>query len=380
MNFDNEASVLHHFAGITDPRINRRRRHELLDIIVIALLGVMCGADSWAEIEEFGKAKHDWLQTFLALPNGIPSHDTFGRVFGRINPVEFRQCFQSWIQAVATVTEGQVIAIDGKTLRGSIDKFLGKTAIQMVSAWASGNHMVLGQVKVNDKSNEITAIPQVLRLLAVKGCIVTIDAIGCQKDIAQAIVEAGGDYVLAVKGNQEHLYDELTELFTCAEEDHYVEVEHDECRVVSKGHGRLEVRRGWTITDPDYLRYIRERAAWPKLSTLAFIEYERHEGEKVTTIRRFYISSLTGSARQIVDAVRYHWSIENNLHWVLDVAFGEDRSRVRKDYGPENLAVLRHIALNLAKQDKTTKIGIKGKRLKAGWDNDYLLHLLLGGN
>jgi predicted transposase YbfD/YdcC len=384
-----DASLIAHFSQLCDPRINRRKQHLLLDIVVIGVLAVICGADAWTEMELFGKAKRKWLKAFLALPNGIPSHDTFARVFARIDPRQFEACFRSWTQdlAAAQLTPptaasqaGEVVAIDGKALRGSFDTFLGQNPIQMVSAWVSANRVVLGQVKVNEKSNEIRAIPELLQLLELSGSIVTIDAIGCQKEIAKTIIDQGCDYVLAVKANQPHLHEELRELFRCAEEDGYREVEHDVCKMTTKGHGRIEIRRCWTISDPDYLAYIRDRAGWTKLSALVRFEYERHERDKVTRHRRYYITSLAGKARQLLAAVRNHWSIENSLHWVLDIAFREDQSRIRKDHGPENFALLRRMAINLAKQDHTIKVGVKSKRLKAGWDEDYLLHLLFGHN
>lgn len=375
-----DASLIKHFSSLVDPRIDRRKQHLLVHIVVIAILAVICGADNWTAVELFGRAKQKWLDELLSLPNGIPSHDTFGRVFARLDATRFEACFRAWVQAATVTLPAQVIAIDGKTLRGSFDTFLGKTAIQMVSAWATASHLVLGQVKVDDKSNEIPAIPELLRLLEIKGCIVTIDAMGCQKAIAQAIVQKEGDYVLAVKDNQEHLHQELIELFACAAEDDFRDVQHDYCKVTSKGHGRLEIRRCWTIFDPDYLRYIRDRDRWPQLSSLVLIEYERRQGKRVTIERRYYISSLPGEARQILTVVRSHWGIENSLHWVLDIAFDEDRSRIRKDNGPENFSLLRRIAVNLAQQDQTTKAGVRSKRLKAAWDEQYLLKLLLGLN
>lgn len=375
-----DASLIKHFGSMVDPRIDRRKQHLLVHIIVIAILAVLCGADNWVDVELFGRAKQKWLDELLSLPNGIPSHDTFGRVFARLDATQFEACFRAWVQAATVALPAQVIAIDGKTLRGSFDAFLGKTAIQVVSAWATASHLVLGQVKVDDKSNEITAIPELLQLLETKGCIVTIDAMGCQKAIAQAIVDKDCDYVLAVKGNQEHLHQEVIELFACAAEDDFRDVQHDYCKVTSKGHGRLEIRRCWTIFDPDFLRYIRDRDRWPNLSSLALVEYERRQGERVTIERRYYISSLPGVAGQILTVVRSHWGVENSLHWVLDVAFAEDHSRIRKDNGPENFSLLRRIAVNLVQQDKTTKAGVKGKRLKAALDEQYLLKLLLGLN
>jgi predicted transposase YbfD/YdcC len=375
-----DASLMKHFGSMVDPRVERRKQHQLLHIIVIAILAVICGADSWVDVELFGRTKQKWLDELLSLPNGIPSHDTFGRVFARLDATQLEACFRAWVQAASGALPAQVIAIDGKTLRGSFDAFLGKTAIQLVSAWATASRLVLGQVKVDEKSNEITAIPELLRLLETKGCIVTLDAMGCQKAIAQAIVRKECDYVLAVKDNQAHLHEELSELFACAAEDDFREVQHDHCTVTTKGHGRLEIRRCWTISDPDFLRYIRDRDRWPKLASLALVEYERRQGDRVTTERRYYISSLPGKARQILTAVRSHWGVENGLHWMLDVVFHEDHSRIRKDNGPENFSLLRRIAVNLARQDKTTKAGVKGKRFKAALDDQYLLKLLFGLN
>jgi predicted transposase YbfD/YdcC len=382
-----ETALMTHFAALADPRIDRRKQHRLIDIVMIAILAVICGADGWTEVALFGQARQKWLQGFLALPNGIPSHDTFGRVFARINPQQFEACFRSWTAAVSSALElplaagsktGEVITVDGKTLRGSLDTFLAQNPIHMVSAWSSAQHLVVGQVKVDAKSNEITAIPELLQLLDLQGCIVTIDAIGCQTEIAQALVKQGSDYLLAVKDNQPHLHEEVQELFAEAEETGYREVEHDFCKVATKGHGRLEIRRCWTISAPDYLAYLRNPGAWPHLASLVRFEYECHKGDQVATHSRYYISSLAGNAQQTLAAVQNHWRVENSLHWVLDVAFAEDRSRVRKDHAPENLSILRRIALNLTKQDQTIKVGVKSKRLKAGWDEDYLLQLLFG--
>jgi predicted transposase YbfD/YdcC len=378
MNDEPTAAISNHFASLEDPRIDRTKLHQLLDIIVIAICAITCGADDWVEVELFGNAKHSWLRTFLALPNGIPSHDTFGRVFARLNAEQFQQCFLAWIQAVSEVTHGQVIAIDGKVLRGSCHRMLGKAGIDMVSAWATANQLVLGQVKVDDKSNEITAIPKLLQVLEVAGCIVTIDAIGCQTEIAEAIIDLNADYVLAVKENQGHLHEDITGLFDAAQEVKFKDVPHDYAKTTDKGHGRLEMRQCWTISDAALVNYVRNRAGWRNLRTIVKVVAERRTNGETTIDERYFISSLDGDAKRLLQAVRSHWGIENSLHWVLDIAFNEDHHRVRKDNGPANFAVLRHIALNLLKQDKSVKAGIKAKRLKAGWDEPYLLKVLFG--
>ncbi len=341
--------------------------------MTIAICGVICGADSWVELEQFGKSKEEWLKGFLELPNGIPSHDTFGRVFALLDAQQFRDCFLAWVQAVSAVTRGQVIAIDGKTLRRSHDKSLGKSAIHMVSAWASENRLVLGQTKVAEKSNEITAIPELLALLDISGCIVTIDAMGCQKEIARLIIEDSGDYVLALKENQGQLYREVKELF---EDEGLVASEGDFHETVNKGHGRLEHRRCWSIADQEYISYLNLKGEWRGLRSVAKVTGERRIGEKVSIESRYYISSLPGGAEQLLRAVREHWGIENSLHWVLDIAFREDESRVRKGHGPENLATMRHMALNLLRRETSSKGGVKARRLRAGWDETYLLKVL----
>ena len=372
------ASIEHHFSGLEDPRIDRTKLHKLLDIIVIAICAVVCGADSWVDVEMFGHAKHEWLKTFLELPNGIPSHDTFGRVFGLLDPDQFQRCFLSWIKAVSHITEGQVIAIDGKTLRGSYDKGLGKGAIVMVSAWATANRLVLGQVKVDDKSNEITAIPELLRVLDIAGCIITIDALGCQKEIAADIVKRDANYILALKENHGRLYEDVKLLFDDLEASGFTAYSFDHQQTVDKDHGRIEIRDCWTIADPEVLRHLRGAGDWEKLGTVVKVRAERHIGSEKEVKDRYYLSSLTGNAAMLLDAKRTHWQIENSLHWVLDIAFREDECRVRKDHGDQNFAILRHIALNLLKQEKTVKVGVKGRRLKAGWDQDYLLKVLSG--
>ncbi len=371
-------TITKHFKSLQDPRTGNATRHLFLDILVITICAVICGADGWTEVQLWGEANEAWLRTFLELPNGIPSHDTFGRVLGLLDPQQFGKCFLSWIRAISKLTRRQVVAIDGKKLRRSQDRLSNKKAIWMVSAWASANHLVLGQTKIKDKTNEIKAIPELLRLLELTGCIVTVDAIGCQTKIAQQIVAQGADYLLAVKENQGKLYEDLKDLFAGYLDANFPQVPHDYAREVGKDHGRLEIRECWTVADPDSLAFVRQWGQWPKLQTLVMLRAERQVNGKRSVDTRYYISSLENDATLALRSARAHWGVENGLHWVLDVAFREDDSRIRKDHAPENMAVVRHIALNLLKRETTAKVGIKAKRFKANCDRKYLLKVLRG--
>lgn len=372
-----EGSLLHHFEGLSDPRIERTKKHKLIDMVVIAICGVICGADNWVEIAYYGEVKEAWLRQFLELPNGIPSHDTFNDVFARLKGEEFQACFMGWVAAVAQITAGEVVSIDGKALRHSYDAASGKAAIWLVNAWANQNQMVLGQQVVAEKSNEITAIPVLLKLLHLKGCIVTLDAMGCQTEIAQTMIEQEADYVLSVKKNQGYLYEDLTELFKGAMEAHFHDTPHSYARTLDKGHGRVEVRRCWVLSDPEFLAYLRNGTAWTKLQAVIMVQRERYlPDQPPTSETAYFISSLTLDATAFLKIMRDHWGVENGLHWVLDLAFREDDARLRTGYGDQNFAVLRQLALNLLRQDNSIKLGVKGKRLKAGWDERYLRHLL----
>jgi len=372
-----ESSILAYFGDLPDPRIERCKRHQLLDIIAIGICAVICGADSYVEMEEFGKAKREWFETFLDLENGIPSHDTFRRVFGKLKPAEFQKCFLAWIEAVQESTKGEVIAIDGKALRGSFERTTNTLAIRMVSAWATRNSLVLGQVKTAEKSNEITAIPRLLNLLEIEGCTVTIDAMGCQKEITAQIIEQKGDYCISLKGNQGILHEEVREYFAWARGRDFKEITYTTAEAVEKDHGRIEVRRCWSVED---VAWVRDKEEWSGLRSICAVEAERLEltTRKQSIETRYFISSLAGNAKELMSVVRKHWAVENSLHWVLDVAFGEDQCQIRKDNGAENFAMLRHIAVNLLKREKTAKVGVKIKRNKAAWDTNYLLKVLTG--
>ena len=375
------------FATLTDPRRDHLKEHQLVDILTIALCGVICGAEGWSAIETFGREKEAWLRTFLALPSGIPSHDTFGRVFARLDPEEFRRCFLAWVRAVVGepeprgVAEPRVVAIDGKTLRRSHDRRAGKAALHLVSAWATTSGLVVGQVATDAKSNEITAIPVLLRLLDLEGTVVTTDAMGCQTAIAAQIVEQQADYVLALKDNHPTLHERVRQTFADAAQAAGTTLPLGDLRAdvtVSQGHGRIEERRCRAIDDPAYLAYIDPERAWPNLKSVVCIDSTRRVGDTVSVDLRHYLSSLPANAKALNAAIRRHWGIENRLHWVLDVTFREDDSRVRVDHAPENFAILRHIALNLLRQDRSSKGSVPTKRFRAALNDRYLRSLLDG--
>lgn len=368
----NDQSLVGHFRMLEDPRDGTKRLHLLLDMIVIAIAGTLCGADGWVQIAQFGREKEAWLRGILELPNGIPSHDTFGRVFSLLQPEAFAQCFRAWVASIRSVIPGEIIAIDGKTLRRSHDRAKGLAALHLVSAWASANNLVLGQVATEAKSNEITAIPALLELLTLKGCIVTIDAMGCQTKIAEQIIDQGGDYVLALKGNQETLAVEVEEAFIDADARDYADMQSDVFETVERAHGRVERRRYRTLSD---LSGLSRQPLWKAINMIGMVESTREINGKCSTETRYFIGSIGPDAQTFAGAVRQHWGIENKLHWGLDVAFREDECRVRETRARENLAVLRHIAMTRLKQD-SAKLGIKTKRLKAGWSESYLAKLL----
>ncbi|NJO65718.1 MAG: ISAs1 family transposase [Richelia sp. RM2_1_2] len=374
MKLKPKQTISDYFVDLEDPRIERTKRHKLIDVITIAICAVICGADSWVAIETYGQAKEEWLKHFLELPNGIPSHDTFARIFALINPEKFQDCFLSWIKSVAILTDGEVIAIDGKSLKHSYDKKVGNRAINMVSAWATSNKLVLCQRKIDSKSNEISAIPELIKVLNIAGCIITIDAIGCQKEIVNLISQKNGDYIIALKKNQKNLYESVELLFKEAISKSNKGEDLSDYSTRELGHGREEIRNYLMLSnisnriDPDN--------KWKKLNSIGMVESVRTENGKTTVETRYYISSLNLDAKKFGDSVRSHWGIENSLHWILDVALNEDDCRIRKDNAPQNFAILRHIAVNLLGQEKTKKLGIKNKQFLAAIDDSYLANVL----
>jgi predicted transposase YbfD/YdcC len=371
------SSFQDNFVTLTDPRCPYapNSRHLLMDILVIAVCAVISGAEGWEDIEEYGKAQAEWFADLLDLPHGIPGHDTFRRVLSQVDPEEFTQCFIAWTNALHAATAGDIVAIDGKTLRHSFDRATATTAIHMVSAWASAHRLVLGQLKVEEKSNEITAIPALLQLLDVTGAVVTIDAMGCQKEIAQTIVERGAEYVLALKENHPTLYEDVTLFLNDARDTGFTDVEHAYHETVDGGHGRIETRRYWITSQIEWLG---AQASWANLHSVGMVESRREIGETVQIDTRYFLTSLPAQGIRFAQSVRQHWGIENALHWVLDVSFNEDACRIRKDQGAQIFAVLRHIALNLLRHEPHHKRGIKARRKRAGWDRDYLVQVLTG--
>lgn len=359
------------FCDLTDPRIARGRRHRLLDLVTIAVCAVISGAESWVEVAQWGRIKEAWLADWLELPHGIPAHDTFGRVFARLDPAQFEAGFLRWVQTVAQSAAPEVIALDGKTVRRSGNQRTGQHPLHLVSAWATAQRLVLAQEAVATKDNEIATLPTLLDRLDLTGQIVTIDAIGCQRSLAEQIVGDGGDYVLALKANQPDLLADVVDCFAMAPSPDAAQ------RTVEKNHGRLEWRACETISDPEVIAWLDPDQAWTGLRTIARITATRQvTGQDPTTAVRYYVSSLPGAAAPIAHAVRSHWGIENGLHWVLDLAFREDESRARCGHSAQNLAVLRKLALTLIQQDRSRTMGVKASRLRAGWDTGYLLRLL----
>lgn len=367
------------FASIDDPRMNRTRQHKLIDILVIGLCSMITVGENFTDMEDFGKTKRKWLETFLELPNGIPSHDTFNRLFSAIDPELFLECFVRWVSGLCTSLENEIVAIDGKALRRSMNQ--GDSIPYIVSAWAVKRGLSLGQVKVDEKSNEITAIPKLLKVLGLAGCVVTIDAMGCQKDIAREIVKAKADYVLALKGNHSVAYGEFVDYFEelvpagpGSDQDGPEEMSF--FKTVEKGHGRIETRRYWHTDDIDWFA---DKKLWAGLRSVGMVEATRETGSKISTERRLYLTSFEPDAKRFAEAVRGHWGVENQLHWSLDVTFGEDQSRARDKNAAQNLATMRRLIVNLLKNDDTKKMSMRRKRRVAAWDEDYL-KVLLGVN
>ena len=374
------SDLLSHFQALEDPRIDRTKRYPLIEIIFLIISATISGCEGWKSIRDFGLLKLEWLRQFLPYENGIPVDDTIARIMRRLNTKQFANCFTRWIQSVTKATEGDVIAIDGKTLRRSFNRADVKAAIHMVSAWSTANGVVLGQEKTAEKSNEITAIPELLNSLAINGCIITIDAMGCQKDIAEQIVKRKADYLLALKGNQGHFHEEVTSFLTWAKEANFKSVEHDFHEEIDAGHGRVETRRAYAIDFKNYKKFMPEGEKWKKLTSIIMVETIREGRDFRTMDTRLYISSCLPVAESLLAASRKHWAVENSLHWTLDVTFREDESRVRKDAAPENYAIFRHIALNIIRRDTSIDASVKRKRHMAALNDDVRTTLIKGLN
>jgi predicted transposase YbfD/YdcC len=366
---EDASDFISHFSIIRDPRIERQKKHPLKTILFTAICAVTAGAEHWTEMEQFAREKQEWLSQYVDFPNGIPSHDTFGRVFAVLNPREFDKSFLSWVRSVHKKTQGEIIAIDGKTARRSHDRSNGKDPLHLVHAWSSENHLLLGQMETDTKSNEITAIPKLLKMLDLKGLTVTIDAMGCQKTIAKEISKQGGNYVFSLKGNQETIHEEVKLYW----QDEQLKQEADHYETVEKGHGRIEKRNYWVTSDTAWMD---AKPEWANLKSIGMVESERTIGEESSVERRCYLTSLGANAKEFARAVREHWGVENGLHYVLDISFREDECRVRRGHAAQNFALLRRLVLNLLKRDKEAKVGVKARRLKAGWSNAYLERVL----
>jgi len=362
-----------HFNDLSDPRIERTKAYNLVDLVVLCICAVICGADDWVSIARFAASKKSWWKQWGLFPDRTPSHDTLGRVFSLIDADQFSELFTHWVLSISCLSQSKIIAIDGKALRKSFDKQSGQAAIHMVSAWCVSNQLVFGQTKVDEKSNEITAIPKLLSMLDITGCIITTDAMGCQKTIAKQIVTQGGHYILALKGNHGTFEEEAIEYANHLKQEGFEEIQHDFFEETHADHGRIEIRKTWSVPCDWY----EDRAEWSGLKTLVIVESERIVGQEHSHERRLYISDLEyDQAQEFHHGVRNHWAVENNLHWQLDVTFREDQSRIRKDHGPANMSLFRRMSLNLLKREKTSKIGMKNKRLQAGWDEQYMLKVL----
>lgn len=373
MNKGSTGSLKSHFEDMLDPRVVERTDHLLIDIIIIAICAVLCGAEGWEEIEEFGRSKEGWLRQFLELSNGIPSHDTFRRVFSLLDAVAFQERFIQWVEGVFGTANREVVAVDGKSLRGSHQG--GKGMLHLVSAWAVNSHLILGQRKVDDKSNEITAVPKLLEELYLKGCIVTVDAMGCQKEIAGQIIDQQADYVLALKANQERLREDVQAWFDWAQARQWQDVPHSYHQTIDKGHGRLEIRRCWALSDPRAFEMLGHHEGWKGLESIVMLQRERRIGQSVQSETAYFISSLAAEAQPLLQATRHHWGIENSLHWTLDITFREDEARLRTGHSAENFATLRRIAFNLLKRHPA-RDSMKRKRFRAALDENFLLELL----